>query len=115
MNDDPFGIHKKKDRSASNAAITSAGAVTAGTGLAAGGIPGAKPNENAVWNMKGGEGKGVKRAISTVRGAAPAAPATPGGILGFRYKVHAGGLYGFDREGERSCRCRQEGEAVLDY
>lgn len=85
----------KKDHGASGAAIASGGAVTAGAGLAAGGIPGAKSDFTGVLRTRPASGKGVKRAVSTVTGKAPAAKALPGGVLGFRTHAHEGGLYGF--------------------
>lgn len=86
---------RKKDHAASGSAIAAGGAATAGVGLAAGGVPGAKSDFSSILNTKPGSGKGVKRAVSTVRGRAPAAKAAPGGILGFRVSAHRGGLYGF--------------------
>lgn len=81
-----------------------AGGVAAGVGLAAGGIPGAKSDFSSVFRVKPGEGKGVKRAASTVRGAAPAAKAVPGGILGFRLSAHKGGNYGFKEQAKADAK-----------
>ena len=78
----------RKKHDTSGAAIAGAGATASGVGLAAGGIPGARPNGNAVFAMKHGEGKGVRRVVSEVRGKAPALKATPGGVLGFRRSIH---------------------------
>jgi hypothetical protein len=86
---------KKKDHAASGSAIAGAGAVTAAGGLIAGGVPGGKSDFTSVFRVKRGEGKGFKRAASTVKGAAPAAKAAPGGIFGFRTHAHEGGLYGY--------------------
>jgi hypothetical protein len=76
-----------KDRKASGAAITGAGAVTAGTGFVAGGVPGAKANVRPITEPTPG-----------VRGQARKAKAVPAGILGFRHNAHAGGLYGFKQK-----------------
>lgn len=81
-----------------------AGGVAAGVGLAAGGIPGAKSDFSSVFRVKSGEGKGVKRAVSTIRGAAPAAAAAPGGILGFRLSAHKGGTYGFKEQAKADAK-----------
>lgn len=86
---------QKKDHTASGAALTGAGAVTAGVGLAAGGVPGGKSDFSSVLRTKPPKGKGVKRAVSHVTGKAGAAKAAPGGILGFRTSAHKGGTYGF--------------------
>jgi hypothetical protein len=94
VSSDPFNIAKDKQdrRQASGAAIAGAGATTAGVGAAAGGIPGTRPNFNAVFaaddRIKNAQGKGPRKAYNMARGAAPGVKATPGGILGFRISAH---------------------------
>ena len=92
-------LHDVKRHSAAGA-----GGVAAGVGLAAGGVPGAKSDFSSVFRVKSGEGKGVKRAVSTIRGAAPAAKAVPGGILGFRTSAHRGGTYGFEQQAKADAK-----------
>ena len=90
---DPFGIYKadKKKDSPSGATIAGAGATTAGVGYLAGGRPRGEPDLNGVnftekpKNTRQLVGDKVKVARSFA----------PGGILGFRTKVHEGGLYQF--------------------
>lgn len=82
---------KKKDNVASGSAIAGVGAVTAGTGLVAGGVPGGKSDFSSIYRTKPGSGKGVKRAVTSVTGKTPAVKAIPGGILGFRHSAHKGG------------------------
>lgn len=83
-------------------AIAGAGAVTAGTGFIAGGVPGAKSDFTGVLraadNLANTKGKkGAKKAVSTVRGVTPALKSLPGGILGFRAHAHQGGQVGFEQ------------------
>lgn len=97
---------KKKESPAIGAAITGAGAVTAGTGLVAGGIPGAKSNFASVLDLKSpdADSRGPKRAAQRVRRTAPAAKAVPGGILGFRINAHEGGTLGFEQNAARDAK-----------
>jgi hypothetical protein len=88
---------QKRDHAASGSAIAAGGAVTAGTGLAAGGIPGVKSNvkdfiEADIPNMSP---KGTVKALIK---HPKAAKALPGGIFGFRHNAHAGGLYGYKQK-----------------
>lgn len=88
---------QKKDHVASGSAIAGAGAVTAGTGFVAGGVPGAKSNVSAVTDLK----LGTKKPMQTAKDLAHhprVARALPGGILGFRHNAHAGGIYGFKQQ-----------------
>jgi len=89
---------------ASGTSLAAAGGVTAGAGLAAGGIPGAKSDFTAVFRTKPAEGKGVKRAVSHVKGKAPLVRAAPGGVLGFRIHAHEGGTVGFEQQAEQLAR-----------
>lgn len=93
-------------RNVTGSAIAGAGAVAAGTGLVAGGVPGGKSDFTSVLRMRSGEGKGFKRATSTIRGFAPAAKAAPGGITGFRTHAHKGGLYGFEEEAKKHAKTK---------
>lgn len=104
---------RRKDRTASGAAITGAGAVTAGTGLVAGGVPGAKADFSSVFRMKPSSGTGVKRAVTTVTGKAPVARALPGGILGFRQSAHRGGLAGFSQMRDSAKKTKSAHEAFF--
>jgi hypothetical protein len=90
---------KKKD--AHGAAIASGGAVVAGTGLAAGGIPGAKADSRPIFNLKPGHGGRVKRKVTAVTQNTSAAKAAKGGILGFRTHVHEGGTAGFMEQADK--------------
>lgn len=78
---------RKRDHAASGSAIAAGGAVTAGTGFAAGGVPGAKANIQPFVKPEPG-----------VRGQAKKVKAFPGGVLGFRHNAHAGGIYGFKQK-----------------
>ncbi len=91
----------KKDHTASGSAIAGAGAITAGTGFVAGGVPGVKPDGNTVFNTKPPQGTGLKRQVSRVTGKMPARKATPGGILGFRTDIHEGGTRHFQAQAAR--------------
>lgn len=96
---------KRSDvRNIAGSTLAGAGGVTAGTGLLAGGIPHAKSDFSSVFDVKRGEGKGPRKIISTVRGAAPARKAVPGGILGFRLSAHKGGTYGFQQFARKNAR-----------
>lgn len=77
----------RKDHSASGSALAGAGAVTAGTGFVAGGVPGAKSDVKPFVRPEPG-----------IRGQAKKTKAFPGGILGFRHNAHAGGIYGFKQK-----------------
>ena len=83
----------KKDQRTSGAAMTASGGVIGGTGLLAGGIPGAhEPKSLKVWHLKGGE-KGLKsgaivRPSNLAHNAKIVAPLPRGGILGFRADMH---------------------------
>lgn len=96
---DGSSIYKSEEsdrkKNVKGSVIAGAGGVTATTGLAAGGIPGAKSDFTSVFRVKPGQGKGARKVASTIRGAAPAAKAAPGGILGFRAHAHQGGTAGF--------------------
>lgn len=87
--------HERQKSAAQGAAIAAAGGVTAGTGLAAGGVPGGKSDFSAIMDLKKPEKKGVKGAVKAVKDNRHVARVAPGGILGFRSSAHRGGLYGF--------------------
>ena len=73
----------EKDRAASNAAITGAGATTAGVGLVGGGVPGFKSNSSTIANVRQGSwAKRTGAALSSGRG----------GIFGYRADAHKGFL-----------------------
>jgi hypothetical protein len=83
----------KKDQRTSGAAMTASGGVLTGTGLLAGGIPGARePKSLKVWHLKGGEsglGSGaVLRPSNLKHNAKIVAPLPRAGILGFRGDMH---------------------------
>lgn len=92
----PFGVDhgaafskKSSDkRHAQGSAIAGAGAVTAGTGLIAGGVPGVKGSYKDIERMKK---PGLKNKI---RGGAKLGG---GGVLGFRSAFHEGGVKWFER------------------
>jgi len=84
----------KQNRQAQGGAIAGAGAVTAGTGLIAGGVPGVRGSYKDVERLK----EGTK--AQKVRGAAKLGG---GGILGYRRAFHEGGVKWFERvEGNKS-------------
>lgn len=98
-----FGKSDKDRKNITASAATGAGSVVAGTGLIAGGIPGAKSDFSGVLragdNLAATKGqKGPRKAASTIRGATPALKAIPGGILGFRLSAHHGGHIGFQQD-----------------
>lgn len=86
-----------KDNTARDAAITGGGAVVAGTGLAAGGIPGARPKVKHFVDLKLAD-KGPKESAKTLARHPGVVRAFHGGALGFRHNAHAGGLYGFKQK-----------------
>jgi hypothetical protein len=89
---------QRKNQEASGAAIAAGGAGLAGTGLAAGGIPGAKSDSRPIFDLKPGRGGPVKRKVTAVTQNTKAAKAAKGGILGFRTHVHEGGTAGFQQQ-----------------
>jgi hypothetical protein len=98
---------QKKDQSASGAAIAGAGVVTAGTGLAAGGVPGAKSDFSALFPKTPKHRApvtGAKKVVRTVAERAPAVKVAPGGILGFRSSAHRGGHYGFQLKAQEDAK-----------
>lgn len=74
---------KKKDRTASGAAIAGAGGTTAGIGLVGGGIPGYKSDSSELKNIKRG---------SFAHRAGSALSSGRGGIFGYRTDAHQGFL-----------------------
>jgi hypothetical protein len=109
--DKAAAIVNKRRREASGAAIASAGAVTGAVGLAAGGVPGTRPNGNAVFRMKPATGQGLKRVASGVKGKAVAADAVHGGILGFRGSIHELGTKHFEAIDAKNQAKRRGNEA----
>jgi hypothetical protein len=99
---DHGGISKADDtptkRNRRGSALVGAGAVTAGTGLAAGGVPGGKSDFTSVLSPKPGKGKGPRKYASLAWRNKNMARAAPGGILGFRHHAHAGGTVGFEQK-----------------
>lgn len=81
---------KKKDRTASNAALTGAGAATATTGFVAGGLPGVKGDASQLNTLRAETPK-RKKAVAGVK-------AGKGGLLGWRVSNHQGGTYGFKQK-----------------
>lgn len=72
-----------------NAAITGAGATTAGVAALAGGIPKAQPDLSVAGKLTAEDkSRGMRRAAKRVKTQAQAAKLTPGGILGFRTGIH---------------------------
>ena len=95
MTDDPFGIYKadrKKKDGPSGAAIAGGGATTAGVGYIAGGMPKKEADLSRI-DFNATERKEGLRNKGRVAGQMSRA-----GILGFRDKVHGGGLYDFNQK-----------------
>lgn len=107
-------IEKAESRVKNNrrgSALIGGGSVAAGTGLVAGGVPGAKSDFTSVFRVaqsraehKAKGAKGVRRAASAAASWTPGAKALPGGILGFRTHAHAGGTYGFQEEAKEAAK-----------
>lgn len=104
---DPF-LSKRKEqdrRNITGSALAGAGAVTASTGLAAGGIPGTKPNAGVFMEateklkeVRDSDKKAPRKAAQAAREGLPAVKQLKGGILGFRTAFHAGGTEGFKQK-----------------
>src|ERR1043165_6128958 len=88
---------RQKDHTASGSAIAAGGAVTAGTGFVAGGVPGAKPKVKNFVDLNLGS-KGPKESAKALARHPSAVRAFHGGVLGFRHNAHAGGIYGFKQK-----------------
>jgi hypothetical protein len=109
-----FGVEhvEKSDRVKNNrrgSALIGGGSVAAGTGLVAGGVPGAKSDFTSVFRVaeqrQAAAGrKGVRGAAARAKAWTPGFKATPGGILGFRTHAHAGGTYGFQEEAKEAAK-----------
>jgi len=93
----PVSKASSDKRHAQGSAIAGAGAVTTGTGLAAGGIPGVKGSYKDLERFK--EGKLGQKA----RGAAKLGG---GGILGFRHAFHEGGVKWFERVEDKKSKIK---------
>lgn len=82
----------KRNHDASNAAITGAGSVTAGTGLVAGGLPGIKGDPSQLTRLRSLKDAKDKPKIKRVaRAVRPGVKAAKGGILGGRIVSHNDG------------------------
>jgi hypothetical protein len=84
-------------RHAQGSAIAGAGAVTAGTGLVAGGIPGVKGSYHDVARLKEPGLAGKARAGAKLGG---------GGVLGYRSAVHEGGVKWFQRVEDKKSKIK---------
>jgi hypothetical protein len=83
-------IAKRNDRhNASNSAIAGAGAVTAGAGLAGGGIPGFRSDSETIRNVRQGNWK---------RRTGAALSSGRGGVFGYRIDAHQGALDRFSND-----------------